>query len=373
MTSPASKHVSIPDAEQRLGKIWLGVRDRLEQRPSMWRRAFLWRSAYPWVAAGALASAAAVAIIIGWPEGTTTTSGWERATLQTASDGLDVDLQDGSRLELARETRLFLAEAAATAVEIQLEHGRVACDVVPNPARRFSVSTRGIEVRVTGTRFSVERSSDGHRVTVNVERGSVEVFLDGRELRKLGAGETWSLDERELAAANAATSNAATKVDGAPSAEELSTAPRQAPNEPSSREPTPPTAKGDEALAEALTAKDLLERANQLRRAGDVAGAARDYQRILEQFPGDGRAGLSAFELGRLRMDRLGDLPGAVQALKQAVTLAPGSGFREDAMARLVRAYDSMGQRGSCQRARQQYLSAFPAGVHASQLQNACE
>jgi hypothetical protein len=72
-------------------------------------------------------------------------------------------------------------------------------------------------------------------------------------------------------------------------------------------------------------------------------------------------------------MDRLGDLPGAVRALKQAVALAPGSGFREDAMARLVRAYDGMGQKDACLRAQKQYLNAFPSGVHAAKLQRACD
>lgn len=357
MTSPASKHVSIPDAEQRLAKVWLRVNERLDRGPSRWRRAF------PWLAAGALASAAAVALIVGWPDDKAATSGWERATLQTASDRLDVDLHDGSRLELARETRLFLAEAEATAVEIALERGRVVCDVVPNPARRFVVSTQGVEVRVTGTRFSVERSDDGHRVTVSVERGSVEVFMGGKELRKLAAGETWSLDDREVAAAP--SSEVAPPPAGlAPAGVASQREPREANLVPLPHDAPEPVA---------LTPKDLLERANQARREGDANAAARDYRQLLEQFPSDGRAGLAAFELGRLRMDRLSDLPGAVQALKQAVTLAPGSGFREDAMARLVRAYDALGRKDECRRARQQYLSAFPKGVHQGQLQNACD
>lgn len=373
MTSPASKHVAVADIEPRLAKVWLGVRDRLDTAPSRWRRAL------PWVAAGALASAAMVSVIVGWPDGTATTSGWERATLQTASDRLDVDLHDGSRLELARETRLFLAEAEATAVEVSLERGRVVCDVVPNAARRFSVSAQGIEVRVTGTRFSVERSEDGHKVTVNVERGSVEVFVFGREVRRLGAGETWSLDDREVAAApnpdtpNPDTPNPDTSVEPSPGANTGASSGIASngaePDEAVDTSPKSPSAPSDEAL----TAKDLLERANQARRDGDAAAAASDYRRLIEQFPSDGRAGLAAFELGRLRMDRLGDLPGAVQALKQAVSLAPGSGFREDAMARLVRAYDALGRRDECRRARQQYLAAFPSGVHHGQLQNACD
>jgi hypothetical protein len=71
-------------------------------------------------------------------------------------------------------------------------------------------------------------------------------------------------------------------------------------------------------------------------------------------------------------MDRLGDLPGAVQALKRAVQLAPGSGFREDAMARLVTAHQRLGQAAACERARGQYLAAYPSGVHAQKVARAC-
>jgi transmembrane sensor len=92
----------------------------------------------------------------------------------------------------------------------------------------------------------------------------------------------------------------------------------------------------------------------------------------LKKFPSDGRAGLAAFELGRLRMDRLGDWPGAVQAFERAVQLAPGSGFREDAMARLVTAYAATGRSSDCVRSRDAYLAAFPAGVHRDAVAKGC-
>ena len=89
----------------------------------------------------------------------------------------------------------------------------------------------------------------------------------------------------------------------------------------------------------------------------DVSGAAREH-------PRDPRAGLAAFELGRLRMDRLGDMPGAVQALEQAVALAPGAELREDALARLVAASAAAHDHAVCTRARARYLTEYPSGVH---------
>ena len=96
------------------------------------------------------------------------------------------------------------------------------------------------------------------------------------------------------------------------------------------------------------------------------------YQTLLTEFPRDGRAGLAALELGRLRMDRLGDMRGAVQALERAVALAPGSEFREDAMARLVAAHAGAHDAAGCARAREKYLAEFPSGVHHRTVAAAC-
>lgn len=361
-TTDRSKYVAVPDADLRLQRIWGHVTERLDARPVR-------RVHWPLLGGGLLASALlAFGVWVALPS-EPSGSAWEHATLQTASDSLDVALHDGSRIELFEQTRLTLAESEATAVEIALEQGRVECDVVPNRARRFVVRAKDVEVRVTGTRFSVERR--GERVSVGVESGSVEVYMHREDvpLRKLSTGESWAYDAREARADErdeAADIAPEATVAVAPSI--ASDAPRRA----RAADRDPPSAESDESGSAPLGAKELLERANQARRDGDVPSAARDYQRLLEQFPNDGRAGLSAFELGRLRMDRLGDLPGAVQALKRAVQLAPGSAFREDALARLVTAYQRLGQAAACARAREQYLGAFPSGVHAESVRRAC-
>jgi outer membrane protein assembly factor BamD (BamD/ComL family) len=125
--------------------------------------------------------------------------------------------------------------------------------------------------------------------------------------------------------------------------------------------------------AHGLSAAELFDRANGARRGGNVAEAVRGYETLLASFPNDGRAGLAAFELGRLRMDRLGDYASAVSALKRAVSLAPGAGFREDAMARLVQAYAALGSKSACQSARDAYLKAYPKGVHLGTVSRKCD
>lgn len=119
-------------------------------------------------------------------------------------------------------------------------------------------------------------------------------------------------------------------------------------------------------------ARGLLEKGRVARREGNPQAAAQAYQQLLAQYPQDSRAGLAAFELGRLRMDRLGDLKGAIAALNQAVQLAPGANVREDAMARLVDAYHRAGNEDSCASARRAYLTAFPAGVHSATVRLRC-
>ena len=134
------------------------------------------------------------------------------------------------------------------------------------------------------------------------------------------------------------------------------------------REPTPrPTRTGKTGplrARQAADARELFEEARNEWRAGRIAEAAQRYQQLLGTYPRDPRAGLAAFELGRLRMDRLDDLRGAVQALEQAVALAPGAALREDALARLVTASAAVHDPDRCSRARARYLADYPGGVH---------
>jgi hypothetical protein len=86
------------------------------------------------------------------------------------------------------------------------------------------------------------------------------------------------------------------------------------------------------------------------------------------RFPRDPRAALASFELGRLRMELLGDLPGAVSALKQSIALAPSGVFREDADACLATAYARMRDHARCEEARRTYLARYPEGTHAAEM-----
>jgi TolA-binding protein len=229
----------------------------------------------------------------------------------------------------------------------------------------------GVEVRVVGTRFSVssERDAGGTRVEVSVERGVVEVRGAGPDTEpvRIEAGRSWSQVTRTGALSPVPALAAPAPAEERAEQPAAETAP---PPVPASR----PTALARVALAARDTdARALFEEARRLWRDGNTRAAADAYQALLHEHPRDARAGLAAFELGRLRMDRLGDLRGAVEAFERAVALAPGAELREDALARLAGASAGAGDRAGCARARDRYLAEYPGGVHRRTVAAVCD
>ena len=352
----AARYVPVDASDARLARVWGAVSERLEQRVKPARR-------WVWVTAGAVALAAAGAgafVLVSSERGP---SPWEGAAFETEHAPLTVALADGSTMRLDSSSRVEVAGSAERGVHLSLKRGRIECKVTHRRAPSFVVTADGVEVRVVGTRFSVEsvREGDASRVEVRVDEGAVEVRSSGRpgEVQRVEAGRTWSQVTRTDPVAKAPAEPEPEPAPVAPSAE-VAPPSAPAPDEPSAKPATE-------------TARTLLEEANEYRRAGRVADAARAYETLLARHPKDGRAGLAAFELGRLRMDRLGDFAGAIQALERAMTLAPGSGFREDAMARLVTAYARSGNAARCSRARDAYLKRYPEGVHRNTVAKQCD
>ena len=353
-----AKHVAFDASPARVARLWDAVSARVDGGALRRRRA--WRYAGAGVAAAALAGAVALGLSRFDDASPFGGSSWDAAALETASDSLVVDLKDGSRIELDARTRIEVEKSTDASLGLRLRRGRVECDLVPRSGRRFTLHAAGVDVHVTGTRFSVEIGPDNGWVDVAVERGSVEVFspLGAEPQRRLAAGERWSIDLRP-------------GKRGEPAGPVRSGA--ASPPEPSAALPEPETPKAaGSASSKPQGARELLDAGNMARRAGDHRGAADAYELLLARHPSDPRAGLAAFELGRLRMGTLGDVPGAVQAFRRAIALAPGAGFREDAMARLVSAHAELGQHAECRSARDTYLREYPRGVHAAAVSQRC-
>ena len=342
-----AQHVRVDLSEGRVDRLWGGVSARLGGT----RRSRGW----VWATFALGVSAAAVVAVVrvrGAHEGEThVASAWEGAQLETAADALSVTLVDGSSLKVEPRSRVEVGDRTPSALKLVLARGRIACDVTHREGRSFVVAAGGVEVRVVGTRFSVanEEAEAGRRVEVRVERGVVEVrgAGPGAEVERVEAGHSWSQVTKTEALA-------APEPETEPEAEAEPVAPAAPAGKPHAHAARPAAA----------DARELFEQARGQWRAGRIEEAARTYQALLASHPRDPRAGLAAFELGRLRMDRLNDLTGAVQALEQAVALAPGAELREDALARLVSASAAAHDRARCTRARTRYLTDYPSGVH---------
>jgi TolA-binding protein len=286
-----------------------------------------------------------------------------------------VDLSDGSHIEVDPQAKLAVLRGDTSDVHVELQSGAALFEVSHVERRSFVVSARGVDIRVIGTRFRVNLDGS-ERVHVAVERGVVEVRRHGHDetLQRLSAGEEGTLmaDGRSAAGESAADQTVGSVSALPPRAAE--SAAQAAPTVESGAAPSTDVGSSESKSGNATTmdARQLFDAAGAARRAGKNAQAAGLFDALRRRFPGDARAGLSAFELGRLRMDTLGDVPGAMEALSQAISLSPAGSFREDAQARLVYAADAMHDDARCRAMRQAYVARYPRGVHAVNVASKC-
>jgi len=377
MTTPKqhpSAYVLVDTSSARVDRLWRAVHGRLQASARPRARRGVWY-------VPALALSVALAFGAGLLSRRLPESGW--AKLATANDGVTVQLQDGSALTLGAQTSLLVREQAERVVELALELGRVECDVSHLPQRAFSVSAAGHAVLVKGTRFSVELSRERHVLAVEVQRGQVEIRRTGATGAEavLGAGERWSVPLETSAStpqpppaelppsvdpsADVASSTTASAAPGV-------SAPAPAARSSADVSAAPPHRERAAPVPAESGARTLFDRGNAARRQGDLAGAAHAYEQLLHEYPADARAGLAGFELGRLRMDQFGDAPGAITPLQLAVRVVSEAGLREDALARLVHAFELTKELARCRAARAEYLEAYPKGTHVLAVVRSC-
>jgi transmembrane sensor len=169
MTSEPNSYVQPEITEARVNRLWGNVSARLAARPGRAWRGLVLGTALLGLAAGAVFVAK-------------TQLGAERAVLaeaklETASDALTVTLVDGSKVSLAARTELQVRGNQPSRVALSLTRGKVECDVTHRADRKFTVIAGDVEVRVVGTKFTLETTSgDNPRVEVSVLRGVVEVM-----------------------------------------------------------------------------------------------------------------------------------------------------------------------------------------------------
>jgi transmembrane sensor len=356
---PLADDITARVDDARLARQWRAVSKSLVVRP---RRSYYFAALAP-----AALVAVAFILVLAWRPWRS--AGGAVATAR-ASDALV--LADGSRVTLSSGAELTIDSATRERVHLVLSAGSIALDVTHVEGRPFVVSAAGHDVTVLGTAFAVKLDShDATRtLAVDVTRGRVAVTGPTGE-HLLEAGQSWSTRVETASATStstvvAAASSIAIATDEPSARPESDTveAPPLPSSEPSSKTVAAATVEGP---------RELLARATEARTSGRPRDAALALDTLRKRYRSDSRAGLAAFELGRVRMDALSDPAGAAEAFADAIALAPGAPFREDAEARRVEALDALPDRGRCERVRDAYLARYPTGLHARQVATRCK
>jgi hypothetical protein len=275
---------------------------------------------------------------------------WNRSAPRGEMDGSVLEtgaltLADGSRVTVEPGGRVRVLAVRAPAVELELEAGAIDL-AVTHGKRAFVVHTLRYDVVDLGTHFRVALAPQGE-MSVGVEEGTVEIRdRQGIEPgRRLSTGDTWS--------------NAPAGQPVAASSERVAAGPLS---------PTPPVAPAAEPER---SAKELLEIAERARLGGQARAAASALDTLRRRFRRDPRAALAAFELGRLRLDSLGDAAGADEAFRDAIALSPQGPLREDAEARRVEALAAE-RSPECVTGRKAFLARYPHSVHTAVVSGTC-
>lgn len=329
--SRLSRYVQPDLTEARIARQW----DHVDRRSS---RLGLPGRFVPAVAALGLAALFGIALT------------WNRSGPRSEMDGSVLEtgaltLADGSRVSVEPGGRVRVLALRAAAVELQLEAGAIDLTVT-HGQRAFVVHAARYDVVDLGTHFRVALAPQGD-VSVDVEEGTVEI-RDRQGVqpgRKLSAGDTWS--------------NARVGPPAVTSLERVSP------------DPPPPAPQAPSAAEPERSAKELLETAERARLGGQARAAASALDTLRRRFRRDPRAALAAFELGRLRLDSLGDAAGADEAFRDAIALSPQGPLREDAEARRVEALAAE-RSPECKTARNAFLGRYPHSVHAVVVSGTC-
>jgi hypothetical protein len=359
----AAVHVTPPLPEQRLERQWERISSRLEKG-----RLVSW----PVAAMATAALAAVMALVVGLRPSAVAGNAFVVASLPEGKQ--ELTFSDGSRVMVAPGGRLRVDRATAVEVAIHLETGRARFEVKHDLERRFSVRVAEFEVIDRGTRFEVERGDHARPgVEVRVEEGEVELRDPAhQEPRRLSAGESWSNRPPEVARAEAPAPVADRGASSAPKglrAVDDEPTPAVATHATETRSKASDAPRGG---SDPRAARELFEAGNLAKLEGRLQDAAEAFDMLRLRHRADGHAALAALELGRLRLNHLGNPAGALVALQDAIKLGPRAPFREEAEARIVDAFAALGREADCVRVREQFIARHPRSVHGAAVAGKC-
>jgi transmembrane sensor len=300
------------------------------------------------------------------------------ATIRFADGSTAVPASQGAQVQIDEQT--------ATRVALRLR-GAARFDVVADRARSFEVRAGDVLVRVLGTAFSID--GRGPRTRVAVERGRVEVsWPGGRAILHPGEarsfpGEDERANDRAQRAAldderTADGAGAAPRVPATPDAIDSATAPAEDDDARRAGGWRAAARRGDyeRAYAQLAAARegqraqpaDLMLAADVARLSGHPQAAIAPLRALCQRFPGDKRAPVAAFTLGRVLLDELDRAEQAAQAFARARELWPAGPLAEDALAREAEAWSRAGNTRRARATAQRYEQRFPDGRHRASV-----
>jgi len=348
----AKGHVGVDWTDERAAAVGRGMMRRKRRREVV--RA----------SAVALAALSAVILAIFGSRGFLSRGSSPVASGPASSAPAVLALSEGSvvtPVDLASQVRTV--ETSATRVVVQVVAGAARFDVSRNPQRVFRVEAGKVAVEVLGTSFVVERM-EGEQARVAVDRGRVRVSWEGNAV-ELGAGEqgVFPRPMTEPSPSASATSSS-TPATPAPTAAPAVSAPKAATWRTLAQEGEFEKAwaamQADGPGAVRNDAADLMLAADVARMSKHSDQAVAPLRKLLASHPGDPRAALAAFTLGRVLLDELGRPREAAEAFAKA--RAMGGAMAQDALAREVEAWSRAGDAATARARAEEYVRAYPGG-----------
>ena len=286
------------------------------------------------------------------------------ASVPASSAPAVLTLSEGSIVTpVGTASQVRAVETSATRVVVQVVAGAARFDVSRNPQRVFRVEAGKVAVEVLGTSFVVERM-DGEQARVSVERGRVRVSWEGQSA-ELGAGEQGVFPRpipepipsasTSSSSSPATPSTAAAPAVSAPKAASWRTLAQEGEFDKawSAMQADGPGAVRDDAA-------DLMLAADVARMSKHSDQAVAPLRKLLNSHPGDPRAALAAFTLGRVLLDELGRPREAAEAFARA--RAMGGAMAQDALAREVEAWSRAGDPATARARAEEYVRTYPGG-----------
>lgn len=339
------------------------VRARIDRQldgPPRWSRAL-------WIAAAALCFVAGYGVAE-WRRPAAPTANVERtrdALVATHEQTAERLLEDGSRIEVERESAVRVVEDGARLVAVSLERGAARFVVSKHPERLFRVEAGDASVWVRGTTFRVERQ--GADAVVIVEEGVVEL-VSAHGARRVQAGERATTRETTLPEAPPSSAASASPPALTPAVPERRWRSMAAQGDYAGAYATLGQAGIAREVEQAPDAAMLLALADVARLSNHPRDATLPLRTLLRDHRADPRASLAAFTLGKILFDALGEPRDAAMAFDLALVLSPPAAIAEDASARRVQAWAAAGNPAKARVAAAEYRAAYPSGRYLAEV-----